>query len=177
MKPTKEQMDAINQHERGVLTADDVSVFKVVLCDNEIDRDCERFTRQTLKALSELYKGKTGNIDNRIWARVFDTFIESECRETSAGEEYCKLIAWAYIKRNGDTLNTIDEIESGIKKEVSIGCSVDVVACSICGADRNREQCDHKKGEYYNEQLCHNLLMFPSEAFEWAFVAVPASKV
>ncbi|HQF96953.1 MAG TPA: pyruvate formate lyase family protein, partial [Candidatus Aminicenantes bacterium] len=40
----------------------------------------------------------------------------------------------------------IAEIDAGIKKEVSVACSVGKVSCSVCGADPRRAPCAHVPG-------------------------------
>ena len=39
-----EELDAINAFAKGKLTAQEVYTFSVLLCDNEVDRDNERFS-------------------------------------------------------------------------------------------------------------------------------------
>jgi hypothetical protein len=68
------------------------------------------------------------------------------------------------------------EIDAGIKKEVSVGCAVERVECSVCGADVKSGACGHKKGETYGGKPCCHLLLSPTDAYEWSFVAVPAQK-
>ena len=50
----------INRYTRREFKADEVYTFSVVLCDNEIDRDNERFTTDALQKLATLFLGKTG---------------------------------------------------------------------------------------------------------------------
>lgn len=68
----------------------------------------------------------------------------------------------------------IAEIEGGIKKEVSVGCSVAESVCSVCGAPAGT--CHHVKGEIYDGKLCFTELREPTDAYEWSFVAVPAQR-
>jgi hypothetical protein len=68
----------------------------------------------------------------------------------------------------------IKEIDGGIKKEVSVSCSVNTHRCSICDRDRLKEACPHKKGKEYDSQLCYTILDGATDAYEWSFVAVPA---
>ncbi len=44
-------LDKINRFTRRKLTEDEVYVFSVILCDNDIDRDCERFSDGALQSL------------------------------------------------------------------------------------------------------------------------------
>ena len=39
------ELDLINQYTRRKLSRDEVYIFSVVLCDNEIDREFEKFTK------------------------------------------------------------------------------------------------------------------------------------
>ena len=50
---SENRMEKINRFTRKELTEDDVYCFSVILCDNEIDRDCEKFSVEALKELAE----------------------------------------------------------------------------------------------------------------------------
>jgi len=66
----------------------------------------------------------------------------------------------------------IAAIDGGILKEVSIGCAVKQVTCSICGEPYG--SCDHRKGREYNGEICYAALSEACDAYEFSFVAVPA---
>ena len=55
-----EELKEINRFTRRELSEEDVYIFSVVLCDNEIDRDYERFSDEALETLSKLFVGVTG---------------------------------------------------------------------------------------------------------------------
>lgn len=179
---SEEDMELINSYSRKKLKAEDVFVFSAVLCDNEIDRDFERFSVESLKTLAELFKGKTAiknhsmNSEDQS-ARTFKTqLVTDESKKNSLGEPYVYLKAYSYIPRIKKYESLIEEIESGIKKEVSVSCSVGKSICSICGADLRQSACHHKKGKSYKGKLCYLELNDPLDAYEWSFVAVPAQK-
>ncbi len=169
---TAQQLEAINAQAHGTLTADQVYVFSLRLCDDQVDRDFERFDPQALPALAKLFIGKTGIVDHR-WssdaqvARIFQTQVVQE-----EGIRYIK--AWAYIRRGGAGDSVIADIEAGIKKEVSVGCAMASAICSVCGKPYG--SCGHQKGEYYDGQLCCAILREPVDAYEFSFVAVPAQR-
>lgn len=175
-------LEKINKFTRKNVTADDVYTFPVVLCDNEIDRDFERFSISALEELSQLFVGKTGIFDHNLkgqnqTARIFDCEVKSDIsRIVSSGEPYTCLVAKAYMIRTKKSEDLIAEIEGGIKKEVSVGCSVKSRKCSICKAEQNENPCVHIKGRYYNGNLCSIVLDEANDAYEWSFVAVPAQK-
>jgi len=76
--------------------------------------------------------------------------------------------------RTAANADLIKEIEGGIKKEVSVSCSVGRRVCSVCGRDRSEDPCGHIKGRRYEGSICCDILEEPSDAYEWSFVAVPA---
>ena len=175
---TKEELDQINRFSKAELTADQVYTFSVRLCDNEVDRDFERFGTEDLKRLGELFLGKSGIFDHQ-WsakgqtARIYRTeIIREPGTVTAAGDEYRWLKGWAYLMRTEKNQELITEIEGGIKKEVSVGCSMGQSVCSICGAENGA--CGHVKGQMYDGKLCFMELRDPRDAYEWSFVAVPA---
>ena len=61
---TAEELARINRFAKKELRAEEVYTFAVKLCDNEVDRDFERFDRAALEKLSELFVGRTGIFDH-----------------------------------------------------------------------------------------------------------------
>ena len=59
VQPDKAAMEKINLYTRRAYKAEEVYTFSVVLCDNEVDRDGECFTKETLEELAKLFVGKT----------------------------------------------------------------------------------------------------------------------
>ncbi len=173
-------LDKINKFTRRKLNEDEVYVFSVILCDNDIDRDCERFSDSALGTLKERFIGKTGIFDHDATtvnqnARIFDTeLVTDSSRTTRNGELYKYLKASAYMVRTDGNKALIAEIDGGIKKEVSISCSAAKHICSVCGNDKNVASCSHIKGRKYGGRLCHTVLDDITDAYEWSFVAVPA---
>ncbi len=179
---SEETLEKINRYTQKTLSAEEVFVFSVVLCDNEVDRDGERFSVSALHALAPLFKGKTA-IQNHSMdaadqsARTFETLVVTdETKKTSLGEAYTYLKARCYMPRIGKNESLIAEIAAGIKKEVSVGCAVEKRVCSVCGADERTSPCGHRRGKVYDGKKCHYILENPTDAYEWSFVAVPAQK-
>ena len=176
---TNEELALINQYAIKDLTADEVFVFKVAICDNEIDRDFEVFPLDSLNKMAELYVGKT-IISNHQYksenqcARIYATEVVSGESITKNGETYAQLVAHCYMVRTDTNKDLITEISAGIKKEVSVGCAIGSVVCSICGADNRKTLCEHWNGQVYDGQSCYFKLLNPKDAYEVSFVAVPA---
>ena len=104
---TKEELEQINRFSKAELTADQVYTFSVRLCDNEVDRDFERFGTEDLERLGELFLGKSGIFDHQ-WsakgqmARIYRTEVVREPGTvTAAGDEYRWLKGWADHRDRG----------------------------------------------------------------------------
>ena len=104
-----EELDADKRlHAQAALAADEVYVFSLVLCDNDVDRDGERFTVESLFALEKLFVGKTGIFDHdpsakNQTARIFSCAVENVPeRKTATGDEYFRLKgAGVYAQNRG----------------------------------------------------------------------------
>ncbi len=176
--PTDEDMTLINNYSLKELTKDEIFCFSVILCDNDIDRDYERFNEESLKTLESLFVGKTGILNHSMKSedqscRTYKTqLITDENKKTADGLTYMYLKAWCYTVRSDKNQSLIKDIESGIKKEVSISCASEDRICSICGENR----CNHVAGRKYNGEHCYKTLVNITDAYEWSFVAVPAQR-
>ena len=178
--PDGEELALINALARRELGADEVYTFALRLCDNDIDRDFERFGDETLEALAPMFVGVSGVFDHQ-WsargqtARIYRTqVVDEDGTATSDGRPYRCLMGWAYLMRTEGNAALIAEIDGGIKREVSVGCAVDQVVCSICGEEL--DSCPHERGEEYDGQVCCGVLTGASDVYEWSFVAVPAQR-
>ena len=175
-----EDLEKLNRFTRRTHTAEEVYLFDVTLCDNDIDRDQESFSEEALAKMAELFIGKTGIFDHDLksgsqTARIYDTRVVADnTRKTRDGRPYVSLQASAYMIRTDSNADLIREIEGGIKKEVSVSCLAGKRICSVCGADRAETGCIHIPGHKYAGKLCHTVLEEIQDAYEWSFVAVPA---
>lgn len=182
---TEAELRAINKYAPTPLKAEDVFTFKAVLCDNEVDRDYERFNLKALQDLKKLFLGKTVIKDHR-WAadsqvaRIYATELVQSEKATKSGELYTQLIARCYMVKTASNADLIAEIKGGIKKEGSIGCAVTSSICSICGTDNAKTYCPHYAGRSYEKaggaEVCTFTLAGARDAYEFSLVAVPAQK-
>ncbi len=182
-------IDLINQYSVKTLSPEDVFCFSVILCDNEVDRDNERFTTASLDKMAPLFTGKPVIMDHR-WSAEKQTARLYRCElvdlegKTALGEQKKGIRGSAYMLKTEDTESIVKAIEGGILKEVSVGCQMGGIKCSICGEDLMLDwrtwnfQCknDHIKGQTYDGQLCVGDLVDPKDAYELSFVAVPAQR-
>lgn len=162
----------INKQTLRPLGADEVFTFRVVACDNQIDRDNEKFSDATLQGLAKLFVGRTVISDHK-WsaerqvARIYAAGVEGD-------GDVKQLTLRAYMLKNDQSAPTIAAIEGGILREVSVGCATEKATCSICGTDRRESYCGHWPGREYEGKTCHITLDGARDAYEVSFVAVPA---
>lgn len=176
----EKELAKINKFTLEPLKAEDVFIFKVAMCDNEIDRSSEVFPLSSLKKMQKLFIGKTmikdhmRSADNQV-ARIYNTELSASATEvTKTNEVYTQLVAHCYMLATEANKDLIAEIKGGIKKEVSVGLRISKAICSICGTDNAKTWCKHYRGQEYDKQVCHYSLEDPSDAYELSFVAVPA---
>ena len=178
--PDAEAMAKISSFARREMKPEEVYTFPVVLCDNDIDRDNDRFTEACLEKLAGMMVGRTGirdheaKADNQA-ARLYDCrTVMSATEKNALGDPLVRLVGSAYMLRTEGNRERIAAIEGGIEKEVSISCSVAEQRCSVCG--RDVRICAHQKGRVYGGKRCFAELDRPTDAYEWSFVAIPAQK-
>ena len=175
-----EEMEQVNRFTRRELTADEVYIFPIVMCDNELDRDNEHFTVEALNQLAEKFIGKTVICDHSAknanqTARIFSTeVVHTPSVKTFDGQDLYQLTGKAYMLKNKSTQPNIDNIEAGIYKEVSVNCAVASQKCSICGQEYYGDDCIHFRGRMYDSKKCVLALSDVTDAYELSFVAVPA---
>ena len=81
--PAEAELAAINRFAKSPLRAEEVYTFSLRLCDNEVDRDWERFDTAALNTLGDLFVGKSGIFDHQ-WtaegqtARIYRTEMVRE---------------------------------------------------------------------------------------------------
>lgn len=170
--PDDSELALINAQALRPMTAEEVFTFKLEACDNQVDRDFERFTDRALEQMAKLYVGKPVIQDHK-WisgaqtARVYAAVVETEGSRK-------RLILRCYMPRTEGTAETIAAIESGVIRECSVGLRVHKSVCSICGAVQQEAMCRHHPGKEYDGKLCHFDLDDVTDVYEVSLVAVPA---
>ena len=118
-----EDLALINRLSKTELGAEQVYVFTVRLCDNEVDRDGERFSVPALEKLAQLFVGRTGIFDHdpkgkNQTARIYRCQVErQEGKQTAAGEPYHCLRASAYLLRTAGNQDLIREIDLPLRTD------------------------------------------------------------
>ena len=161
-KISQDQLDKINKLTIAKVSSEEVFVFKMLLVDDSVTRNFtnypESFQRAILKKAPKLgnwiglpmMMGRREDhetIANNQVGRIFDAKLV----KTPTG--HIGTIGSVYIPINESTNALIDNIKAGVHREVSIGVSVELPLCSICGDDIR--DCQHEPGKHYNEELCY----------------------
>lgn len=166
------ELALINAQALRELTAEEVFVFRLAACDNQIDRDGERFAEQTLAELAPMFVGRTVLMDHN-WSSAKQTArVYAAAVETDGAVQ--RLMLRCYMPRSEQSAPTILAIESGILRECSVGVAVKDVICNICGANQRLVYCEHRPGREYDGKMCVMELVGAADAYEVSLVAVPA---
>ena len=182
-----EDLDLINMHTISKLNADDVYMFKIVLCDNDVDRSFDKMSDEFLNEFAERCKGLTGlkdhdwESDNQL-ARLYDAeVVLDENTITALGEARKYVLGKAYTLSKYQ--DYIDKINAGLLKESSISFNSKGDTCSICGKVTEKGYngiavCPdgHIMGKEYDGKLCYNQINELDDVFEWSLVAVPCQR-
>ena len=178
----RKDIDLINKYALRELKPEEVFSFNVNLCDDQIDRDNEAFTVDSLRKMAKLFVGKPLIQDHFASAsnqqgRIYKTQLVQDGPVN-------RLRASIYMVRTSGMEETIAQIEGGILREVSVCCAIKRCSCSRCGEEfsydwqsgKLRCKNGHIKGEKIDGQLIYGKLEDPIDAFEVSLVAVPAQR-
>ena len=114
--PTPADFELIRKYISDDIKPEDLFVYPVKLCDNEVDRDGEFFSEEALNKLSDLFIGKPGIYDHD-WNKAIQTHSRVYKTEVISEGDYKYLLAHAYTF--DDTV--IKGVKNGSLKEVSVG--------------------------------------------------------
>ncbi len=129
----KEMIKRFLPHEHNdYINWKDYYVFKIILCNNDVDKDHDKFSIQALYQIRDMAIGKNGILDTMPnnksnIARIFDCSVEYDKGKTTIdGEPLLYVQAYAFLdKRISDGCGAIaQKIKEGFYNEVSVGCSI-----------------------------------------------------
>ena len=169
------ELSLINAQSLRPLTAEEVFTFRLAACNDQVDRDFERFPEQTLEDFARLFTGRPVLMDHQ-WsagsqtARVYAAAVE-DMPGVPGGKQ---LVLRCYMPRLRGNADTIAAIEAGLLRECSVGVAVKRAVCSVCGKDNRLRVCEHRGGQIYQGQACHFDLEGAADVYEVSLVAVPA---
>lgn len=169
---SEEDIRAINEQTLSPVTAKDVAVFRMDLCNDQIDRHISRFPREELQRISDdLLVGKPlmelhdmpgpFSRGSQPVGKFFRSEVVSEDGTTSVRSD-------VYLLRGHGEDDIIAKIEAGILAGTSISFALDRPECSACACDIR--DCAHWPGEEVDGELCHVILRDVTDVFEGSIV-------
>lgn len=120
------------EERNGYINWRDYYVFKIILCNNDVDKDHDKFSIPALYQIRDMAIGKNGILDtmpnkeNNI-ARIFDCSVEYDKGKTTIdGEPLLYVQAYAFLDKSiSYGCGAIaQKIKEGFYSEVSVGCSI-----------------------------------------------------
>ena len=163
----------LSPNERNNINWRDYFIFKIILCNNEIDRDNEKFSIPVLFQIRDMAIGKTGILENdcdingrNSVARIFDCSVEYDRDSvTKDGEPLLYVQAHAFIDTNASNNNysIVSKIKEGFYDEISVGCSI----------FKSHKTLDKSNG-VINSAI--TVIDSISDLYEWAIVQKPKIK-
>ena len=170
------ELALINRRTQRELGADEVFAYKLAACDNQVDRDLEAFSDRALDQMAQMFPGRPVLLDHN-WsakdqvARIYAGSTEDDPEKPGRK----RLILRCYVPRLESTKDFIEQVDTGLRKECSVGLSVKNATCSICGQGYY-DSCLHVKGQEYDGRLCYVVLDDVDDVYETSMVAVPAQR-
>lgn len=162
-----EVMAEINRYTLRPFQRDEVAVFTLDLCHNQVDRHHSRFPEDELAQISALVPGRPLMERHDLRGSLpRGTFFRSRLHE--AGERV-SVRPDVYVLRTPQNEHFIRCIEGGIYRETSIGFSFRTPECSVCG--RDLRACEHVPGRSYAGQHCHYIMRGVIEVIEGSVVS------
>ena len=158
---------AVNRFTLRPLTRDEIAVFTLDLCHNQVDRHFSRFPDAELERISELVVGRPLMERHDLRGSLpRGTFFRAQLVRDGAR---LSVRAEVYVLRTADNAGFIANIEGGVYRETSIGFAFRRPECSICGEDIRT--CPHVPGRDYGGVRCHFVMHEVTEVIEGSVVA------
>lgn len=161
------------------ISDDEVYIFPIIICNNEVDQDHECFSREAINTMAEKFIDTIGtiksdlNVINSI-ARIFATDVIEEDKSTLSGEPLTYLRGYAYMVRTNGNTSLIREIQEGDYQSITNICfSINQRICSICGTNKQVTDCSHIEGETYDGHECFVILKDVYGVPDWEYVILP----
>lgn len=150
-----QHLPAINRYANAELSADDVLVMGMYLCNTARDFYYSRFSRKALDEVAELTPGRPVQASHTYGlgmlglplARYFDAdVVQLEKRGWSKKDSHWTKCLY-YTVNDEEGQRIYNRVRTGVWKEVSIGWRCADATCSIC--NESILSCGHEPGEVY----------------------------
>lgn len=162
-----ETLTAINRFALRPLQMEEVAVFTLDLCNNQVDRHFSRFPEEELERINWLTPGRPLMERHDLRGTLpRGTFFRSSLHHNAS---HVSVRPEVYVLRAADNHDFILNIEGGVYRETSIGFSFRTPECAVCGKDLRT--CAHVPGKSYGGQTCHFIMRDVLEVIEGSVVS------
>lgn len=160
--PSDEQLEKINQFTQTPKTAEDVICFSTLSCNDQIDRDLDRFTTECVNEFAKLPDpfspvGKGFMVSHDYTKLPVGTVFDADTK-TIDGVRH--LTNDVFMPNTEQYKNFIENLDFGIYRFVSVGVMLGESACSVCASPMFESRffgnfcwcadAGHEKGLYYD---------------------------
>lgn len=174
---TDDEMEKIQSFSLVDLKREELAVFRMNLCNDQIDRHSSRFPAKELRTINEMIVGKPTLVNHDMSEPVVGRFFDSRLATVPTGphsisvsKEALSVQPSTYMLRGAGNDDLIKHIEAGILSATSIGFAFEHPECSICSCDIRA--CAHWEGEDYDGEVCHYIMNGVTDVFEGSIVAL-----
>lgn len=172
---TDQDLAKIQRFALKELKSEELAVFRMNLCNDQIDRHASRFPEKELKAINRMIVGKPTMVNHDMSALPRGRFFDSRMAIGPTGTQSISTSTDAlfvqpstYMLREPENESFIRNIEAGIYSGTSIGFAFDTPECSVCNCDLR--VCAHWPGEDYDGEICHYIMHDVRDVFEGSIV-------
>ncbi len=159
-------MAAINALALKALTPDDVAVFSLDICNDQIDKHHSRFPHDELTRINAMIPGRPFMERHDLRGTLpRGTFFRSQL---ASHDGMLSVRPDVFMLRTEENKDFIANIEGGVYRETSIGIAFMRPECSICGKDIR--ECRHIPGRDYDGAMCHYVMHDVREVIEGSIV-------
>ena len=160
-------LDAVNRFALRPLKAEEVALFRLDLCNNQVDKHFSRFPEEELEKINAMVPGRPLMERHDMRGSLpRGTFFRSTLHREG---DFVSVRPEVYVLRTSANADFILNIEGGVYRETSIGFSFRTPECSACGKDIR--SCDHVPGRAYDGHVCHFIMRDVIEVIEGSVVA------
>jgi len=164
---TEERLGKIRRYALEELGPEDVYVRWAAVCNDQLDRDYERFSREVLEGFARTLPGKALLVGHQHQSAPEGRFFEAWLEEREGRTD---LVAGFYIVKTQQNEHLRRQIDGGVFKYVSVGFTCEDLVCDLCGKSLRGPECPHIPGRRYDGQLCTATWRGEAEAAEGSIV-------
>ncbi len=164
---TDDRLAAIRRLALEDLRPEDLYVRWAVVCNDQLDRDHERFSPDVLQGFARTLPGKALLVGHQHQSAPEGRFFEAWLEQ--AGDA-TNLLAGFYIVKTQQNEHLRRQIDGGVYKYVSVGFTCEDLLCDLCGKSIRGPECPHIPGRSYDGKTCTATWHGSAEAAEGSIV-------